>query len=88
MNKPLPPDPGEFAGCRMKISAPDLDHVHLITAVTGHRITERLGIVACWAHTAWTVLADDLPKYNSPDTWMECQKNAAAWLAMAKGEQP
>ena len=96
MGKQLPPDPGEFAGCRMKISAPDLDHVHLISAVTGHRITERLGIVACWAHAAWTKKAGELfdkqlktPPINTGHhpfgrEGLMCQDNAAAWLALAK----
>ena len=89
MGEPLPPNPGEFVGLHLEAASGILQLVNKdgMLIHRGHILfPDGIKVIACWAHTAWTAMADDLPKYNSPDTWMECQKNAAAWLALAKAE--
>ena len=82
MDKPLPPDPGEFAGL----------HIKTIQGFTSLRsggaiITTNKTIIACWAHAAWTFRIKQ-NRWNDERTANEARKNADAWLALAKGEQP
>jgi hypothetical protein len=86
--KELPKDPGKFAGLYLSLELNN--SIALRTTVTQILVTGNPILVACWAHAAWTAKAESLGATTSPQIdaiAKECEKEAAAWLAVAQGKE-
>ena len=92
MGKPLPPNPGEAFGLHLEMASGILHLVNkegmLVHPPWGHCLfPDGITVIACWAHAAWTAKALELDgKLICRIGVKDALKNAAAWLALAKGE--